>query len=75
MSTPYNNQWVLRHARSRWRRRTSPAGSGALGQPPVPLPHEPHGPHERQASPAPERPRPAFRRPARKRPRWIDRDT
>ena len=76
MST-YNNQWVLGRSRARWRRRPPAAGSGALGQPPVPLPQEPH---EQHPSGTHERPRPAFtgpvrKRPGRKHPRWIDRDT
>jgi hypothetical protein len=76
MGTTYNNQWVLGRTRTRWRRRAGAAGTGGLGQPVDPLPpethtHEPHAP----ASPVPPRPRAAFARPVRKRPRWIDRDT
>jgi len=72
MSTSYTNQWVLGRAHSRWRRRAPAAGSGALGQPPVPPLQKPH---ERQPSPAGEPARPVLNRPVRKRPRWVDRDT
>ena len=71
MSTPYNNQWVLGRSRARWRRRMPDTSSGALGQPPAPLPHEP----ERQPGAVHERAQSASGRPVRKRPRWIDRDT
>jgi hypothetical protein len=71
MSTPYNNQWVLGRSRARWRRRAPAAAGDALGQPPVALPQ---GPHERAPS-VHDRPRTSLGRPARKRPRWIDRDT
>jgi hypothetical protein len=70
MSPRYNNQWVL--GRSRWRRRAPTAGSSARAPSPVSLPRQPH---ERPAG-AHEHPGPALgRRPVRKRPRWIDRDT
>ena len=72
MSTSYNNQWVLGHAHSRWRRLAPVPDSGALGQPPISPPRKEH---ERQPSPAGAGPRPALNRPVRKRPRWIDRDT
>ncbi len=103
MSTPFNNQWVLRRARARVRERAAMAGSL---EPPAD-PHErerqwrresdeprelrePREPHEPQESPeagVPPReerrgghPRSGFgaaftARAARKRPRWIDRDT
>jgi hypothetical protein len=82
MSTPHNDQWVL----GRWRRRVHAAGSDALGQARAPLREQPHAQppssksHGKHAPRSPghgahDHPRPSSGGAARKRPRWIDRDT
>jgi hypothetical protein len=63
MSTPYNDQWVLERPPQPPHERD---GSREA--------HPPHTLRERGRS-AREMPRSTLRRPARKRPRWIDRDT
>jgi hypothetical protein len=80
VSTAFNNQWVLGRARSRRRQRKTDSRAGAT--------HTPGGSHAPQESHAalPDNPRHAghadarlglafMARAARKRPRWIDRDT
>lgn len=68
MTTPYNNQWVL--GRRRGRRRGRAAASGAIGQTIDPQRQLQNDGHGGQAGS-----RPAVAGAARKRPRWIDRDT
>jgi hypothetical protein len=63
MSTPYNDQWVLR----RPPQEPHEHDASREAQPPHDLRERGRGAHE--AAP------PALRRRARKRPRWIDRDT
>ena len=76
MSTSYNNRWVP--DRSRRRRPNRPLASRGLGQPPAP-PRQLPGEYPLPMTPpseaeSPHEPR-GHAHAARKRPRWIDRDT
>ncbi len=81
MSTPYNDQWIL--GRPRWRRRKRAAANGALGHTSDAQPRQLHEPHDTSSASGPHGSetaeqagtRRAFAGTARKRPRWIDRDT
>jgi hypothetical protein len=81
VSTPFNNQWVLGRARSR--RRPRPSGPREAA---AQVPGGAHATQEAQAGTLPPNPRHGahadarldlafMARAARKRPRWIDRDT
>jgi len=88
MGTSFNNQWILAHARSRYRQRAAlgggvapandPAATEEQESPDSQLPGEPREP--RAASAGGGDPESDFAlgfaaRSARMHPRWIDRDT
>jgi hypothetical protein len=76
MTTPYNNQWAL--GRARWRRRERAAVRGTLAQAPPPPRPEQHEQPQRpggQEHASRERTGSLLGGAARKRPRWVDRDT
>jgi hypothetical protein len=80
VSTPFNNQWVLGRARSRRRQRKTDSRAGAThaegGSRAPQKSHAGLAANPRYAGHADARSGLAFMaRAARKRPRWVDRDT